>query len=327
MGHQHITLCHRKIIARLLRQNYSIRGIAKILGYSASAICKEIKRNRNYRGDYLPESAHWKAKQRKRRRNKPRKQNDFLVGYVQNKLNLYWSPEQISGRLCRENPTDKEKRISFKTIYRWLHQGSYSKRSTVFTGYARKLRLKRMGKSWGEKRSPTLPLPGIELRGETSGFGHWECDLVHGRNRSGYILTLVDRSSGYLLASPCRKKEMAEVNAGMCRLLGDLPPGLRLTATCDRGKEFYGFGELEATLGIRSYFCNPGSPHEKGLNEQTNGLLRQFFPRRMDFSTLDAAKVNWAVALINHRPRKKFGYKTTVEILRERGLEKVLTFI
>ena len=170
-------------------------------------------------------------------------------------------------------------------------------------------------------------LPSIDDRPCTADYGHWECDLIHGHKRSGYILTAVERASGFLMARFCPTRSMDCVSASLKDLFSCVPQAYRRTLTYDRGKEFFGFRQVEACLHVQSYFCHPGCPGERGLNEQSNGLLRQFFPRSMDFSRLTNERIERAVALITHRPRKKFGYRSTVEFLQENGKLFVLQFI
>lgn len=338
MGHRHLTLDKREILGRLLGQGQSIRGIARILGYSPSAISQEIKKGtkkRNGRGRYDHRLAHHRSYWR--RKLAYHKKDLFLpevVDYVRRGLEQYWSPEQIAGRIRLDHPHSPQMRICFKTIYRWLNAGSQSKNPNQWRIYYKYLRLKRGGKRFGcfecDTRGCRSGLPSIEGRPkqveERSRFGDWECDLIRGYKGQGYLATLVERSTGLLLAQPCENKSMSTVNQAVISLLYGLPQCLVRTITVDRGKEFYGFETIEKKLGTRMYFCHPNCPNERGQNEQANGLLRQFFPKRKPLSGVSNEEVKRAVALINNRPKKKLGYRTTMELIAERNLSKVLSF-
>ena len=159
-----------------------------------------------------------------------------------------------------------------------------------------------------------------------SRFGDWEGDLIRGHKGQGYLVTLVERSTGLLLAAPCADKRAETVNAATLQCFRSIGAKHVRSITVDRGKEFYGFAALEQQLGAKFYFCHPHSPHERGQNEQANGLLRQFFPKRKALSHVSQAEANRAVAFINNRPKKKFGYRTTMEVIEARGLLQVFSF-
>ena len=158
---------------------------------------------------------------------------------------------------------------------------------------------------------------------EKSRFGDWESDLIQGFRRQGYLVTLVERSLGLLLAQPCPDKGLITVNKAILTAFKDFPKEHIKSLTVDRGKEFYGYDQLQQQLETKVFFCHPHCPNERGLNEQVNGLLRQFFPKRKPLSNVSEEKIQWAVALINNRPKKKFGYRTTRELLQQRKLYDV----
>jgi len=337
MGQRHLTLDRREILARLLEQGHSLRSAANILGYSPSAISQELKRTGvdGAYAQYSHKKAQWLATLRRRRASQTGKHfSDALLAFVRQGLSLFWSPEQIEGRLKLEFQDDLSMRISFKTIYRWLRQAAESKKPHPWRPYVGVLRLKRRGKCFGRKaydrRGARSDLTSIETRPETvrmrSRFGDWECDLLRGYKSQGYMVTLVERSTGLVLAQPCATKQAHAVNAAICACLQTVNKAQVHTITVDRGKEFYGYEELERQLKTRVYFCHPHCPNERGQNEQANGLLRQFFPKRKPLSGVSVEQVNRAVALINNRPKKKFGYRTTMELISERGLTRVLSF-
>lgn len=328
MGQKHLTKTHREIIERLLGKK-SLRSIADLLGYSPAAISKELKRNANKNGRYDAKAAQRRADWRASKDKNAGKRTPFLTAYTQEKLAAYWSPEQIAGRLRLEFPNEPEKHIAFKTIYRWLAKDSrqYDK-GRPLRGYLRYLRHKGPGKRLvHDKKRIALPLPCITSRPEEDCYGHWECDTVHGNRKSGYIVTAVERKSGFLMAGYSASRSSSDVAAAIEQLFSHVPAGFFKSITYDQGKEFFNYKQIDKRFGTASYFCHAGCPGERGLNEQTNGLLRQFFPRSRNFKGLRNEEIARAVAFINHRPRKKFGYKTTVEKMREDGVFFVSTFV
>ena len=339
MGYKHFTLETREILQRLLSQGHSMRSCARILGYCPSAICREVRKgtkNLDGKGRYDPHRAHGRAVWHRRRASLKGKNFDpAVIDYVRWGLKQYWSPEQICNRMRLDFPSNERLRISFKTIYRWLKQGVREQHSHPWRGYSKYLRLKRQGKSFSGSGSTTRGeapnLPSIECRpaeaNKRNRFGDWEGDLIQGRRRQGYLMTLVERSLGVLFAQPCRDKSSESVNRAILKAFQGFPLKYVRTITFDRGKEFYGYEKLQDELGAKIYFCHPHSPNERGQNEQANGLLRQFFPKNKSLDNVSNEKVRWAVALINNRPKKKYGYRTTRELVERCGLYDVLNFI
>jgi len=336
MGHKQITFDERKILERLRAQKLSMGFCAKALGRSVAAISLEIKKgskNMDRYGRYCAELAQRRTVLRRRRaRRKGKNYPDELLSYVRKNLCNYWSPEQIEGRLCVDYPNNPAMRISFKTLYRWLQAGTFSTVPHPWKGYARYLRLKRGGKSfkrnWQEQRGRKKGLPSIEERptsaNKRSRFGDWEGDLIRGFKGQGYIATLVERKTGLLVAAPCASKHAEVVNMSIVEALQGVPNDQIKTITFDRGKEFYGYEALSKKLKTKIYFCHPHCPNERGQNEQANGLLRQFFPKRKPLNTVTPEQINRAVALINNRPKKKLNFRTTMEFLEQLGLNQVL---
>ena len=328
MGQKHLTKTHREIIERLLGEK-SLRSIADLLGYSPAAISKEIRRNANKNGRYDAQAAQRRADWRASKDKNAGKRTAFLTAYVQEGLRNYWSPEQIAGRLRQEFPEDPARHISFKSIYRWISKDSRQyEKGRPLRGFGRYLRHKGPGKRLvHDKKTRIFALPCISSRPEEDCYGHWECDLLHGNRKSGYIITAVERKSGFLMATYSADRSSAVVAAGIKQLFSRVPAWFFKSITYDQGKEFFNDKQIDQHFGTASYFCHAGCPGERGLNEQTNGLLRQFFPRTRNFRGLGEHEIARAVAFINHRPRKKFGYKTTVEKMREDGVFFVSTFV
>lgn len=338
MGHKQFTADKREILARFVELGIGVRASARLLGYTPSAVSQELrkgsrdldgKRGYDYRLSHKRTLSRRKFAKKHGNRHAP-----TLLEYIRQGLKNYWSPEQISERLKLDFPEDARMRISFKTIYRWLAAGSASHNIHPWKGFSCYLRLKRAGKSFRrnyvDRRGKRDDLPSIEDRpgvvGKRARFGDWECDLIRGFRGQGYLVTVVERSTGLLMASPCRDKSKESVNKAILDLFEGFPPHGLETITLDRGKEFYGFEAWEEKLGVEVYFCHPHVPNERGQNEQVNGLLRQFFPKHKPLKGISREKVKQAVVLINNRPKKKLGYRTTREYLADLGLHEVLSF-
>ncbi len=321
MGHRQINREKREIIERLLEKQHSIREIAQILGYSPSGISQEIRRNsvcQNGTLIYLHQIAQQQAAYRRKRPGRTCKP-DELIAYVIDKLKEYWSPEQTEGRLKLDYPTQTNLRVSFKTIYRWIERSKKHRsplgRKARYTEYLRFKRQRKYVRNEVAKPTRLTPLPCITKRPAIavakSEFGHWEGDLVLGHRGISNAVTLVEMSTGFLIALPCENKKMETVaNAVKCAF-NELPRQLIKTITFDRGSEFSSYEKMQSDLDCKVYFCHPQSPNERALNENTNGLLRQFYPKRNRSVFADPKRLAWAVNLINMRPRKKFGYRTT----------------
>ena len=338
MGHRQLNREKREIIERLLGQGYSMRYTANVLGYSPSAISQEITRNSKYidgKLTYRSSNAQRRARYRKKRYKTLTCKTKEVVVYVDEKLKKYWSPEQIHGRLKVEFPTNPTMRISFKTIYRWIAKSAAgSSPLGLKSKYTQYLRFKRQRKYVSKgiaKPTGVRKLPCITNRPEIAAqkveFGHWEGDLVLGHRGVDNALTLVDMSTSYLVVTRCKDKRMATVSEAIEEALSNLPGGLVKTITLDRGSEFSAYEKVQKNLKCKVYFCHPQAPNERALNEQTNGLLRQFYPKRKRSVFSDPKRLTWAMDLINNRPRKKYGYRTTWEIIEERGLAKVLSLV
>jgi len=318
MSYNHISITERELLLIHLTQGLSLCQIAKVLGRNKSTISRELARNP---GDYLPS----KAKARyKRRRKKCRAhkllENPELFALVRKLfLERHWSPEQIANRLKLENYPIQP---SYKTIYRAIYAGMFDtpeqKRSEGNRGAIRKLRHRgkpRRPKGYVSNRgkipiSNELSSRPIEAN-ERSRKGDWEADTIVGFNRKSGLLTLVDRESRFLI---CRKlprlgsKEVktALIEALRCQPLHSITP--------DRGREFQLHSEVTRKLGVEFYFPPPHQPWQRGTNENTNGLLREYFPKGYDFNKITDEQLQAVVDQLNHRPRKCLGYRIPAEV-------------
>ena len=309
----HFTTEEREVSRVLKAQNFSIRAIARILNRSASSVSREFHRNSKADGTY---SAHHADKlYRSRRKNcgrKPKLKDQILRNYVLAKLILRWTPEQISGRA----KLDKEPfSISYSTIYRAIDSGILPRHLKKIMRFKWKYKKRNPD----EKRGKIPDTISIHERSKgadnRSRYGHWESDTVLGMRKTGCIATHVERKSGFLIAAKlCDRQDNAFTNATINAFAG-IPKKLKKSFTVDNGKEFAAHKQLAAATGMKVYFCDPYSPWQRGTNENTNGLLRQFFPKGTSFADITDEILAEVVALINNRPRKRLGYLSPAEVL------------
>jgi IS30 family transposase len=292
----------------------SMRAIAQRLGRNQSTISRELVRNRSEGGYYLPDSAQQKM-QIRRQQSKTAFScvSEHCIFEIKQRLKQYHSPEQIAGRLKGEGG----EQISHETIYQMIYANHEGLRE--YQKYLRQGRGKRRKRGGCNSRRGRIPgRVGIEHRPAIADakleIGHWESDTMIGGNHQGVIVTHVDKASKFLVADLGKNKTSSEVNKVTIRLFTEIPKAQRKTMTFDNGKEFSGHAELSQELGVSCYFANPYHSWERGLNEHTNGLLRQFFPKQTNFKIVKPETLERAVILINNRPRKSLGYKTPFEV-------------
>jgi IS30 family transposase len=322
MSYTQFTLQERFDISHL-KDSFSLREIGRRLGRSHTSISRELKRN----GPALPgqvygaDAAHGRAQRRQTLARHYRRQDHApLLRYVERRLLIDWSPGAISGRLKLKYPDELRMRISPETIYRWVALDS-QQGGELFRHLRRRHKHRRRQKRYGAGRRFIPGRVGIEQRpaivNERSRFGDWEGDLVVGSRNSGAIATHVERRSRYLKASLLENRKAETFNAAAIPLYQRLPETLRQTLTVDNGKEFSRFKELENSTQLKVFFADPYSAWQRGANENTNGLLRFYFPKGTDLSQVAEAELNRAVKRLNHRPRKCLGYRTPYEVLRD----------
>lgn len=311
MSHKHFSIEERESILKYVSQGISMSQIARLLGRNKSSISRELKKY-NSNGNYSPFKAQATYKANKSRCGRRIKllQDENLKHAVIEGLNKDWSPEQIEGRLKLENTF----KISFKSIYRGIELGVLNVSKKVVL--RRKGKSKKHGVTETRGKIPDKKL--IEQRpkqaDDRSEIGHFESDTVIGAGKKGAIATHVDRKSRYLFAAimPDRKSETFTQNT--VRLFENIPLEVIKTFTCDNGKEFAKFKEIESNLESSVYFAHPYHSWERGTNENTNGLLRQYFPKGYYFENITKEALNLAIDKINHRPRKVLGYRTAHEV-------------
>lgn len=314
MSYTHLNADERLKLYQLKQQQLSNRTIAHQLGRSASTISRELKRNQTAEGLYLPDSAQGKMQQRRQQAKTAfEKISSECLAQVKARLEQYHSPEQIAGRLKREG----QARVSHETIYQMIYQdyegmGQYAQ----YLRQSHKRRQKRAAKQQNRGGIPNRV--GIEQRpsiaAEKTQIGHWEGDTVIGGNHLGAIATHVDKASKFLVARVMKNRTAAEMNRVSIAAFSEIPADKRRTFTFDNGKEFSAHEQMAKALEVHCYFAHPYHSWERGLNEHTNGLIRQFFPKGTNFKIVKQQQVNHVVDLINHRPRKSLGYRTPYEV-------------
>jgi len=315
MGYGHLSIDEREVILKMRAQQASMQQIGERLGRSKGTISRELSRNISSTMEYKPHLAQRYYEKRRQASKEPyRLEGDvWLREYVQKKLQQYWSPEQISGRIQKEHRTD----ISVITLYNWIYRDRDA--GGKFYKYLRQSHRRRRKRRVGEDRRGQMPgRRMIDKRprvvDERRRIGDWEGDTIEGRKGSGIIATHVERKARYTVAVKVADQSADSVTKATLEAMGKLPPAKVRTMTFDNGKEFAGFKQLECGLGMRSYFARPYHSWERGTNENTNGLLRQFFPKSMDFGTVFETDVDRALELLNNRPRKCLNYRTPTEV-------------
>lgn len=310
-----LTEPERYIVGALHRQGLSLREIGRQLQRSASTISRELKRNRCHATDsaYRPSKAQERTNGRRRRSRQVKHHGPDLYARIEALLTReQWSPEQIAGELARTGTAQ----ISAMTIYR--HVQADVRAGGTLKRWLRHGRKRRRKRTPGlEKRGRLQGKPMIDTRPETverrDEPGHWEGDTVMGATgERACLLTLVERSTGLALVAKLAHRTTTAVNRAALQLItgSDLP---FKTITWDNGTEFHGYQALKEATGVQSYFAYPHSPWQRGSNENFNGLLRQYFPKRVSLKRIRQADCDTIAHKLNTRPRKRHGYQTPLE--------------
>jgi len=314
-----LSLAEREEISRGLANGGSMRSIAGRLGRAPSTVCRELRRNggaRCYRAVAADKSAWERA-----RRPKACKlaTHPPLQRKVARLLLLNWSPEQIAGWLRRQHPEDEAFWVSHETIYRSLFvqaRGVLKKALIEHLRTHRPIRRSKHATAKGDTRGEIPDMVSIRERPASAEDravpGHWEGDLLTGSNNS-YIVTLVERQTRYLMLSKISARDTRSVIDALIEQSRHLPDELYKSLTWDRGKELTDHKRFTLATHIQVYFCDPQSPWQRGSNENTNRLLRQYFPRGTDLSVHSQARLNRVARELNERPRKTLDYETPAE--------------
>ena len=317
-----LTSVSEKTISRGLASGSSIREIAGGLHRAASTVSREIARHGGrpaYRA-YAADQQAWNAALRPKRCLLA--VNSELRDVVASKLMLDWSPEQIAGWLKTRYPHDEGMRVSHETIYRSLFiqaRGALKKELMDYLRSKRRMRRSRHSSEHGHSRGQIVDAVSIRERpaeAEDRAIpGHWEGDLLAG-GKNSYIATLVERHSRFLMLVKVPSKETEPVVAALSEHVRQLPATLRRSLTWDRGLEMAKHKEFTVATDVQVYFCDPQSPWQRGSNENTNLLLRQYFPRGTDLAPITQAQLDQVSLRLNQRPRKTLGFQTPADKLQ-----------
>jgi IS30 family transposase len=321
MPYHHFTTEERYIISHMSLEGFSLRKIGRRIGRHHTSISREIKRNRpTYADDavYWYGPAEYYAKERRHKARHRKRQHDGLLAYVTAKIRNDWPPEAISGRLKIDFKDDETMRISHESIYRWIYTDSRNK-GDLHHHLRRRHKYRRRQTRYGTGRRFIPGRISIDQRppvvATRTRFGDWEGDTLEGGKRAGGLATHVERKSRYLLAGKLCDKKAATMMTQSIASFRRVPRVLRNTLTVDNGKEFSQFKEIEAKTGLTVYFADPYSAWQRGTNENTNGLLRYYFPKGTDFLSIPEKNIAMIVKKLNNRPRKCLNYQTPHEVL------------
>lgn len=326
MGHhyRHLDMAERVQIMRLLERKIPVPQIAKIVGRHVSTLYRELRRN--YFRDIYPEYSGWypttacEFARKRRYRQRKLERNPVLRRHVIDKLGRQWSPEQIAGRL-RLEPTDElgSSRVCSETIYRFVYDRA-NRDMALYDLLCRRRRTRRP-RGGRKPRGSHIPLYcNIKNRpvsiAARNTFGHWEADLVIFQRNFGKanITSLLERKSRYQVIVRNQNRNSIGVLGAIAAVLSPLPPSVRQSITFDRGTEFMAWRKLYETAGIKSYFCDVASPHQKGSVENSNGRIRRYLPLETDLSSIEDAALSEIAWRMNNTPRRCLGYRTPSEV-------------
>jgi len=314
-----LTLSEREEISRGIVARRSIRSMASLLGRSPSTVSREVCRNGGYdryRAAVADEQAWIRTRRPKRCKLAS---SPWLRQAVSRKLGLNWSPEQIAGWLKRTHPEDGSYQVSHETIYRSLFVQARGVLKKELLGHLRSKRTIRRSKQATQKGSDHGQIKDmISIRERPASVedravpGHWEGDLLSG-SKNSHIATLVERHTRYVMLAKVANKETNTVVSALIKQAKKLPTELYKSLTWDRGKELAAHKQFTLATDIDVYFCDPQSPWQRGSNENTNGLLRQYFPKGTDLSVYSQADLNRVARQLNERPRKTLEFETPAE--------------
>jgi len=314
-----LTLSERAEISRGVVAGHSLRSIASSLGRAPSTVSREIRRNggrRRYRANKADQAAWDRAH---RPKTCKLAENPALARIVAKKMQLQWSPQQIAGWLKRTYAGDETYQVSHETIYKSLFIQARGALKKELIKHLRRSRAMRRSRHHTQKTGDHGRILGAVSISERPASvedravpGHWEGDLLFG-SKNSQIATLVERRTRYVMLTRVKNKETETVINALIKHAHKLPRELYKSLTWDRGKEMADHQRFSLDADIKVYFCDPQSPWQRGSNENTNGLLRQYFPKGMDLSDISQAKLNAVAKRLNERPRKTLDYETPAE--------------
>jgi IS30 family transposase len=322
MSYRQLTLYERFAIYQLHAAQFGVREIARRVNRDHSTISRELKRNRSpiCEGRYDITFAHERTMERRQRARHHRRAGDAsLRRYVFERLVAHWSPDAIAGRLKLDFPRNASMRMSHEGIYRWIYVDAKAGGS-LYQCLRWQHKRRRKQRRYGSVRGLIPGRVSIRERPKVvhrrSRFGDWEGDTVYGRNTRDCLLTQVERKSRYLIANKISDRRASTVALRHIEHFSAMPISWRRTLTLDNGSEFAAFNQVEQHTGVRVFFADPYCAWQRGSNENTNGLLRRYFPKGTNFSDVSHEQLAAVVETLNNRPRKCLSYRTPVEVVQ-----------
>jgi len=311
----------REEISRGIWAKESFAEIAKRINRPTSTVTREVNANTRYKRCYRAETAQKRAEELRKKTSRPKKldTNDGLREYVHDKLRNEWSPEEIAKRIKMDYPEDKNMRISHETIYKHIYclpRGEL--KAELMRGLRQERKLRQPRKYSQDRKARIQDIISISERPEEVKDrivpGHWEGDLILGKERKSALGTLVERTTRLTLLVPLKdKKDAFSVRKAFAKEFKKIPNQFKKTLTYDRGSEMAQHRLFTKETNIQVYFADPYSPWQRGTNENTNGLIRQYFPKGTDFREVALSEIKEAERRLNSRPRKALGYYTPSE--------------
>jgi IS30 family transposase len=320
-GYRQLGAEERSAIEAGLVHGLSLREISRRLNRPPSTVARELHRNAHGYG-YSASLAQEKCKVRKHHPHKKLVDNPALWAAVHTLMQGSWSPEQIAGKLKRMYPDDQTMHVSHETIYAHIYAHPRGQLRTDLIALLRKSHKTRKPRARGQDRRGQLqditPIADRPKDVETRAIpGHWEGDLIKGKFNRSSVGTFVERSSRYLILVKLDNATAPVVHQGFVRELKNIPALLRKSLTYDRGKEMALHKQVAADLNLIVYFADPHAPWQRGSNENTNGLVREYLPKGTDLSIYSQAQLNAIAKQLNQRPRKKLGFQTPEEVYNQ----------
>ncbi len=323
MTYKQLTIEEREIIQEMWWGRESVRIIARRLKRSPSTISRELNKNFPLPRRYTPRLAHERAlKNRKSRGRQLRLKNNFIRRYTIDQLKQGYSPEQISGRLKLEHNQEISHEAIYQYIYSQVHRDGYGYMRPGYHDLRQylKRRHKRRARK-GLRKSEKVPkFNGVSIEQRPKEIesrktlGHWEGDSMVSRKSLFGLNTLVERKTGLVLISKIKNGAAQETSKVVVDRLNNVPSKYRQTLTLDNGSENADWKSIEKSLSLKSYFCHPYCSGERGTNENTNGLIRWYFPKGTDFATISDELIKQVERSLNNRPRKRLGWRTPLEV-------------
>lgn len=323
--YKRLCLEEREEISRMLAQNCSLNEIAGFLGRHASTVSREVRDGSCNKYTYRAGKAQRRAERNSRKRKLGKRKlidNPILRWYIHKKLRKKWSPVQIAEELEKDYPLNMTMRIAPETIYVYLYVLPRGALKKELLSCLRQNRKRRRKQSRGVKMERKIEdMLSIEERPrEVEGRiipGHWEGDLIVGKNNRSVLGSLVERTTRTTILVPLKNREAREVAKAFAKEVKKLPQQMKLTLTYDQGREMAEHKLFTRITGVKVYFAHPRSPWERGTNENTNGLIRQFFPKGTDFNKVTRKEIKKAQHLLNGRPRKALGFQKPYEVFNQ----------